>query len=261
MAIGTLGRRLLVNDHRFALDQSGLRMTFVTANIRVTSLQGEMCSRVMVKRGGHPALHIVAIRTWRLPELHKLACMWLFVTVLTNLRSAFELHFLRSRWYLMTCTALDRPMRPEERELCFRMIKTCDVRPGSQVMTGFAAQWRAVGPAMGHAVLKLAVVGICMAGRAASIFEMEWQDLVGSAGRPHLMTIGARHGGVGSRQRETCVAMLGDCKRGTVKILNRMTTLALVLIRSFRKLSVVGVLMAIRTGGEFHLIDGVFACW
>ncbi len=53
--------------------------------------------------------------------------------------------------------------------------------------------------------------------------------------------------------------MFGNRKCGAVKIQNGMTIFAFVSIRRGRKLSVMGVLMAVGAGREFHLIDGVLA--
>jgi hypothetical protein len=52
--------------------------------------------------------------------------------------------------------------------------------------------------------------------------------------------------------------MLGDGKRGTVEVLNGMTVLAFIQIRRSRKLTVVSILMAIRAGSEFHLVNRIF---
>ena len=126
-------------------------------------------------------------------------------------------------------------------------------------MAGFAPLRRAVGTLPCHAFVEFAMMHILMAGGAGPIFEMERQDLVLSAGGPHLMTIGARHGGVRARQRKTCLAMFGDRECGAVPIQNGMTILAFVQIRGSCKLSVMGVLMAVGAGCEFHLIDCVLA--
>ena len=126
-------------------------------------------------------------------------------------------------------------------------------------MAGFAPLRRAVGAASRHAFVEFAMMHILMAGGAGPIFEMERQDLVLSAGGPHLMAIGARNGGVRPGQRKTCLAMLGDRECGAVPIQNGMTILAFVQIRGSCKLSVMGILVAVGAGCEFHLIDGVLA--
>ena len=136
----------------------------------------------------------MAIGAGRLPSLCKLACVGIFVTILTNLRSALELHFLRSHRHFMTIAALDGAVRAEQREFRFRVVEAVDVRPGSHVMAGFAAEGRAVGAALRHAVLELAVMRIVVACRTGQVLEMEGQDFVGAACGAYLMAIGARHG-------------------------------------------------------------------
>lgn len=53
--------------------------------------------------------------------------------------------------------------------------------------------------------------------------------------------------------------MLGDREGRAVEIHNGMAVFTPVLVRGGRKLSVVGVFVAIRAGGEFHFVNRVFA--
>lgn len=50
MAIGTLRRRLLVDDDWLVRNHARLRVTFVTCDARVSPLQGEMGSRIVIER-------------------------------------------------------------------------------------------------------------------------------------------------------------------------------------------------------------------
>ena len=126
-------------------------------------------------------------------------------------------------------------------------------------MAGFTSLRRAVGTTPRHAFVEFAMMDIGMAGGASPILEMERQDLVGPSGGANLMTIGARNGGVRPGQRKTCLAMFGDRECGAVPIQNGMTILAFVQIRGSCKLSVMGILVAVGAGCEFHLIDRVLA--
>ena len=96
-----------------------------------------MCFCVVIKRGRHPPLRIVTIRARRLSGLRKLASMRIFVTILTNLRSALELHRFCARGDLVTIAALYGTVRPEQRELRLGVIKARDVRPRPRVVAGF----------------------------------------------------------------------------------------------------------------------------
>ena len=174
-------------------------MTFVAPHIRMASLQGEMGPRVVVEDRGNPALRSVTIRTSRLSDFHKLACVRIFVTILTNLRRTLELYLLRRHRHFVTIAAFDSPVRAEEREFGFGMVEAVDVCPGPHMVASFAAQRRAVGAALRHAVLELVVMRILVAGCTASVFEMEGQNLIRSARRAYLMTIGARHGSMSTR--------------------------------------------------------------
>ena len=129
---------MLVNDDWFARDEARLRVTFVTSNALVRSLQRKMRSCVVVKHRRRPALRIVTIRARRFSGLRKLADMRVFVTILTNLRSAFELHRFCARGDLVTIAALYGPVRAEQREFRLGMVKACDVGPRPRVVAGFA---------------------------------------------------------------------------------------------------------------------------
>lgn len=59
-------------------------MTHVAGHSGMAALQEEMCSCVVVERGGNPALGIVAVRTRRLPTFRKLTVMSVFVAILAN---------------------------------------------------------------------------------------------------------------------------------------------------------------------------------
>lgn len=106
-----------------------LQVTFVASHSRVATLQWEMSPGVVVEGRGNPALRIVAIRTRRLSGLCKLAVMRVFMTILTDFGGAFELYLLLADRYLMAITTLHGPVRTEQRELGFRMVKAVDVRP------------------------------------------------------------------------------------------------------------------------------------
>jgi len=259
MAIRTFRWCLFIDDHRLLRDHARLLVALIAGHVRVASLQGEMGSRVVVERRRNPALCIVTIRASGLPGFHKLAGMRIFVTILTNLRRALELHFLRPHRHFVAITALHRAVRAEQREFRFRMVEAVDVRPGPHIVAGFAAQGRAVCAAPRHAVLEFAVVHVDVTGRAGPILEMERQDFVLPSGGTDFVTIGARHGRVSAGQRETSVAMLGDRKCGAVEVQNSMAIFAFVSVRSGGELAVMGIFVAIRARREFHLIDGVLA--
>ncbi len=127
-------------------------------------------------------------------------------------------------------------------------------------MTGFASLRRPIGAAPRHALIEFAVVRVGVTCSAVAILETERQDLIGASGGADFVTSGARHGRVGSSQRETRVAMFGDCKSGAVKILNGMTIFAFVQIRRGCKLSVMGILVAVGAGREVYFIDCVLSC-
>lgn len=60
-------------------------------------------------------------------------------------------------------------------------------------------------------------------------------------------------------QRKPRVAMLGDGEGRAVEIHNCVAVFASVLVRRGGKLPVMRVFVTIRTGREFHFVNGVFA--
>ena len=104
-------------------------MAFVTSHALVATLQGEMRPGVMVEGGGHPALRIVAVRTRCLPGLGKLAVMGILVAIFADLRCVLELYFLFADRHLVTVSAFDGTMRPEQWEFGFRMVEAAYVGP------------------------------------------------------------------------------------------------------------------------------------
>lgn len=188
----------------------------------------------------------MAIGAWSLPRLRELALVCVFVTILTNLRGALEPHLARAHGRLVAVAAWDHTVRAEKRELRFRMVKAIYICPRPYVVAGFAPQGRAVSTPPRHAIFEFAVMRICVAGSATSIFKVERQNFVGAACRSHLVTIGAGHGGVCSGQGETSVAMLSDGKERAVKIADGVAIFAFVQMRRRGELAVVSVFVTVR---------------
>lgn len=98
-----------------------------------------MRSRIVIERGGSPALGIVAICTGSFASLHKLTRVNIFVAIFANRRCSLELHLRGSHGRLVTITALHDTMRAKQGKFRFRMIESADVRPGPRVVARFAA--------------------------------------------------------------------------------------------------------------------------
>lgn len=218
VAIRALLLHLFVDDHRFVRHLDFLRMTLIAGHMRVTTLKGKVGAGIVIERRRHPVAGIVTIVAGRPAMLGKLARMRVFVAVLTNFRSPFELNFLRADWRLVALPAFDRAVRAQQRELRFGVVKAGHIRPGSDVVARFAAKRDAVGAALGHTILELPFMRIGMARRASLICEMKRQDLVFAPGSAHLVAIRTGNRRVSARKRETSVAMLGDGKCGPMEI-------------------------------------------
>lgn len=126
-------------------------------------------------------------------------------------------------------------------------------------MTRFTAEWGAVSAAAFHTILELAVMRIRVTRGAGAVVKMKWQNFVGAMSDFRLVAVVAGYRHVTSRQGKLSLGMLGDGKERSVKITNGVATLAPVVIRCSRELSIVRIFVAIGAIRELHLIDRIFA--
>lgn len=127
-------------------------------------------------------------------------------------------------------------------------------------MACFAAEWRSVCAAPGHAVLEFTMMWINVASSTNLVLEMEGKNLVGASSGPNLVALIARDGHVRARQSETSLAMICDRKCGAVEVLNRVAAFTAVLIRGGGELPVVRIFVAIQADSEFHLVQRFLTC-
>lgn len=113
-------------------------------------------------------------------------------------------------------------------------------------MASLAPQRRSVGGALGHAVLKFAVMRIGVTRGATPVFEMERHNLVGVTRGAFFVTAHARHHGVSPFQRVSCLPMHGDRKFRPVKIDDAVAVFTAIRVFGVGKLPGVRVLVAIR---------------
>ena len=260
MAIRAVLRRRFVEQNVLALDFALQRVAHGATHICVSARQGELRALVVVKRRGRPTLVHMAIPALGDSVLGgKLPGVRVRVAAFAILRRALELNFVRPGRHLMAFVACNRAMSSYQGKFRFRMVKAADVDPGPGGVAGFAAQRSAIGALLRHAVLEFALVGIGVAGGAGAVLEMERQNLVGSSSEAHFVAFRAGHGHMRPGQDKPRVLVLGNRECRAMKVLYGMAILATVLIGSGGKLFVMRVLMAIRAGREFHLVEGVFS--
>jgi len=126
-------------------------------------------------------------------------------------------------------------------------------------VAGFAAELGPIRPAAFLPIAELPVMRVLVTTRAGSVVKVKRNDFVFSAGGSYFMAFGASNGGVRSGERELGLPVLGDGKQRTVPIRYRMAALAAVLERRFRKLAVVRIFVAVRTGRELNFVNRLFA--
>jgi len=115
----------------------------------------------------------VAIGARGLPGFRKLTRVRVLVTVLTDLRGAFELDLFRADRRLVAIAAQGYAVRPKKWEFGFRVVEAVDIGPRAHVVASFAPQKRAVGALRGHAILEFSVMRILVAGGAAHVLPTE----------------------------------------------------------------------------------------
>jgi hypothetical protein len=250
----------LIEQNQFPLNFALQGMALRAGHGLVTASEGELGALVVIEGRRRPSLNGVAIRAWGNPVLGgELSSMRVGVAGIAVLRRSLELDVMSAGKRLVAIGASDHAMRSDQVEFRLRMVEPFDVNPGTRVVAGLAPQGRSIGAAKSHAILEFALVRIGVARRAGAVLEMEWQDFVRAAAQPDLVAIRAGHGGVGSGKRKARVFVLRGRKRGPVEIFYGVAIFATILVRRGGKLIVMGVLMAIHTGGEFDLIQRVFA--
>ena len=190
---------------------------------------------------------------------NELAAVWVHVATFAALWRSLKLRLSRSGQRFVTRTACDGAVRPQQGELRLAVVESVDIRPRPCAVAGLAAKRCAVWPTPRHAVLKLTMMGILMAGRTASIFEAKRQNLVRSMRHLRLMAIVARDGHVCAGQRVFRISMLCDSEERAVKILYGVAAFAAIAVRRAGKLPIVHVLMTVRAFRKLHLVDRVLA--
>jgi hypothetical protein len=129
VAVGTLRRRLFVDNYRLCVDHARLLVAFVASHACVAALQGEMRAGIMVEGGRHPALRIMTVCTRRFSGLGELGVMGVLVTIFADLRGVLELYFLLADWRFVAIAALGGAVRPQQREFRFRMVEAAHLGP------------------------------------------------------------------------------------------------------------------------------------
>src|SRR5271157_1083928 len=140
------------------------------------------------------------------------------------------------------------------------MVEAVDVSPGLEVVASLATKRSSIHPLPRHLLVKLALVRILMTSRAGQVREMERQDGIRAPAQACLMALGTGHSRMGSRERETRVAMFGDRIGCAVPFLDRVAIFTAILERGAGELAVVRILVAVRAECELHFVKRIFAC-
>jgi len=129
MTIDALDRSWLIEKNRFAVQHFCFPVTFVTRNIRMASGERKVRPGVVIKRGGNPALNVMACGASSFAFFRKLGSMDIHVAVLADLRRSFELNLGGAGGSFVACAAGNSAMGAQEWEFCFRVVETVYIRP------------------------------------------------------------------------------------------------------------------------------------
>lgn len=94
----------------------------------------------------------------------------------------------------------------------------------------------------------------------AHVGETERQDLIGSTTQAYFVAVRTRNCGVRPAERVACLPVHRQGESRLMEIPDGMAAFTFVLIGGTGKLAVMGVLVAVRAGREFHLINRVLPC-
>ena len=126
-------------------------------------------------------------------------------------------------------------------------------------MASLAAERRSVRAFSRHPVVELALVGILVARGASPVLKFERQNFVRAAGCTEFVAVDASNRRMCAGQGKARGSMLGDGKRGAMKIDDRVAAFALVAIGCGGELSVMGVLVAIAARPKLYFVNRVLA--
>lgn len=91
--------------------------------------------------------------------------------------------------------------------------------------------------------------------------KTERQNLIAPRTQAYFVAVRAGNRRVRPGQRVARLAVHCKGESRLMEILDGVATFTSVLIRSGGKLAVMGVLVAVRAGREFYLVDRIFPCW
>lgn len=161
---------------------------------------------------------------------------------------------------LMTIDARNGAMPPDQRKRGRGMIKPKIRRPGFSGVASFASGEFPIGPQLFHTRPKLAMMRIGVALRAGERLKSIGSGTLAAGRNLRLVAFDAGGGHVAARQGEPCGLMSCQREGGRRETLNGVAVLALVVVRSSGKLTLVDVGMTILASRFLDLVHRLDAC-
>ena len=263
MAAFTLFGRVLVEEDLLPLKLAVVLMAAGARHVLVEPLKRELGLLVVVKQRRLPLGGIVTIDTGGHAVLGELLAVDIFVAVFALGGSGREVRLDQLGLHIGRLMAVDAgrgPVRPQQRERSLGMVKARELIPFLRGMAGLAASRDAIHESFPHALGKLAIVRILVAGFARQILPMVEHRRLGRSFRMLrlLMTVRADHGNVAPGEREMRVLVpLQGKRRGLVPV-ERVALFAFVQIGRIRELAVMVIMVAVHTLFELDLVLCLF---
>ena len=175
MTRGTLFRRGLVEQNRFALNHPARLVTAGAPHVLVRAPQCELSTLVVIKQRRLPFHAVVTLGAARDARLCELLAMHVLVAVLALRRSSFEIDIQQLGFKIWRLVAVDTrggAVRAQEREFRLRVIESREFPPTLGAVAGLAPSRRAVSPDLLHAFVELPLMGITVATGAVQILPV-----------------------------------------------------------------------------------------
>ena len=256
--------RVLVEQYLLALKLPVIFVAPRAKHILVEAGQGELRPFVVIKQRRLPLGRVMAILARCDAIFLKLLAMDVFVAAFAFDRRCREVRFHQLGFHVRRLVAIDTrrcPVRAQQRERGFGVIKDDKVFPVLAGMASLAAKRRSVRARLLHALGELPLVRVFVAGFAIQCLPVIEHHRLRHRIRMFRLFMAIRTGNrnMSARQNKPrfLVPLQSKCRR--LPSPDRMALLALVPIRLIHKLAIMRIRMAIGAILELHFVERVLA--
>jgi len=172
MTGGAILRRRLVEQNRLRRHHLRQFVALGTADILMSTAQGERSSLLVVEKRRLPLHAVVALGAAGNVGYGELFPMDVFMAVLALCRCGLEVHVDQlgfKIWRFVAVHARRRAVRSQQHEFRLGVVEAGKLFPRLRGVTGFASRHGAIGPRLLHAISKLTFMRIAVATGAVEV--------------------------------------------------------------------------------------------